>query len=136
MSIEGRIAVDVSFADSSDATGVQSLKKITLSGTTAYTTGQVAIITGTAGTAGVSISIPPTYRNADGSLSTLAAPSRVAFSATGGALVRVSDVNNLSLFSKGGSVSVSDVVPADDGLAVSVEGTAGTASYTLVLYGT
>ena len=136
MSIEGRIAVDVSFADSATSAGVQSLKKITLTDTTPYTSGKVAIVTGTAGTAGASISIPPAYRNADGSLSTLVAPSRVAFSATGGNLVRLSDANLLSLQSKSGAVSVSDMEPADDSLSIQVIGTAGTASYTLVLYGT
>jgi hypothetical protein len=136
MSIEGRIAVDVSFADSATSGGVQSLKKITLTDTTPYTSGQVAIVTGTAGTGTVNISIPPTYRNADGSLSTLAAPSRVAFSATGGNLVRLTDANLLSLQSKSGAVSVSDMEPADDSLSIQVIGTAGTASYTLVLYGT
>jgi hypothetical protein len=33
-------------------------------------------------------------------------------------------------------VSVSDMEPADDSLSIQVIGTAGTASYTLVLYGT
>ena len=136
MSIEGRIAVDVSFADSATSDGVQSLKKISLTDTTPYTTGTVAVVTGTVGTSQVNISIPPTYRNADGSLSTLTLPSRVAFSATGSKLVRLVDANLLSLQSKGGSVSVSDMSPADDGLTVNVEDTAGTASYTLVLYGT
>ena len=136
MSIEGRIAVDVSFADSATSAGVQSLKKITLTDTTPYTSGKVAIVTGTAGTAGVSISIPHTYRNADGSLSTLAAPSRVAFSATGGNLVQLVDTNFLSLQSKSGAVSVSDMEPSDGSLSIQVIGTAGTASYTLVMYGT
>jgi hypothetical protein len=136
MSIEGRIAVDVSFADSATSGGVQSFKKIALAGTTPYTSGKVALVTGTVGTAQSSIGIPADYRDAAGNLSTLTLPSRVAFSATGSTLVRLVDTNGLGLFSKDGSVSVSDVFPADDGLSVNVEGTAGTASYTLVLYGT
>jgi hypothetical protein len=136
MSIEGRIAIDVSFADSATSSGVQSLKKISLTDTTSYTTGKVAVLTGTCGTAGVSISIPPLYRNADGSMSTLTLPTRVAFSATGTNLARLSDVNLLRLQSKSGAVSVSDMEPADDNLSIEVVGTAGTASYTLVLYGT
>jgi hypothetical protein len=135
-SVRGRISVDVAFTDSTTVSGAQSLKTIVLRDATEYTSGKVAIVTGTAGTAGASISIPPTYRNADGSLSTLAAPSRVAFSATGGNLVRLSDANLLSLQSKSGAVSVSDMEPADDNLSIQVIGTAGTASYTLVLYGT
>ena len=136
MSIEGRIAVDVSFADSATSDGVQSLKKITLTDTTPYTSGKVALVTGTVGTAQSSIGIPADYRDAAGNLSTLTLPSRVAFSATGGNLVQLSDANLLSLQSKGGAVSVSDMDPSDDGLSIQVIGTAGTASYTLVLYGT
>jgi hypothetical protein len=133
MAINGRINVDVLFHDTD---GTTSLKVVSLEGSTEYTTGKVAIVTGTVGTAQSSIGIPMGYRDAAGNLSTLDAPSRVAFSATGGTLVKLVDANELSLLSRGGSVSVSDMVPADDGLTVSVEGTAGTASYTLVLYGT
>jgi hypothetical protein len=136
MSIEGRVAVDVSFADSATSGGVQSLKKIALTGTTPYTSGKVALVTGTVGTAQSFIGIPADYRDAAGNLSTLMLPSRVAFSATGGTIVKLADASGLGLFSKDGSVSVSDVVPTDDGLTLNVEGTAGTASYTLVLYGT
>lgn len=137
MSIEGRIAVDVSFADSATSSNVQSLKKISLVDTTSYTTGKVAILTGTVGTAGVNIAIPfAAYKDAAGNASTLTLPSRVAFSATGSNLVELTDANALSLFSKGGSVSVSDMQPADDNLAVRVAGTSGTASFTLVLYET
>jgi hypothetical protein len=134
--VRGTISVDVAFTDSTTVSGAQSLKTITLRDATEYTSGKVAIVTGTVGTAQSFIVVPVDYRDAAGNLSTLGAPSRVAFSATGGGLVRLSDANSLGLFSKGGSVSVSDVVPADDGLTVNVEGTAGTASYTLVLYGT
>ena len=68
MSIEGRIAIDVNFADSSDATGVQSLKKISLVDTSSYSSGKVAIVTGTCGTAAVSIALAPTsYRDSSGS---------------------------------------------------------------------
>jgi hypothetical protein len=133
MAINGRINVDVLFHDTD---GTTSLKVVSLEGSTEYTTGKVAIVTGTVGTGTVGISIPPTYRNADGSLSTLAAPSRVAFSATGGNLVQLSDANLLSLQSKSGAVSVSDMEPIDDNLSIQVIGTAGTASYTLVIYGT
>jgi hypothetical protein len=133
MAINGRINVDVLFHDTD---GTTSLKVVSLEGATEYATGKVAIVTGTVGTTQSFIGIPVDYRDAAGNLSTITLPSRVAFSATGGTIVKLADANSLGLFSKGGSVSVSDVVPADDGLAVNVEGTAGTASYTLVLYGT
>lgn len=135
MSIEGRIAVDVSFADTATSSGVQSLKKITLVDTTAYATGKVAIVAGTCGTAAVTISTTPTvYRDSSGSLVSFAALERVAFSATPSATVDVQQRNNggdNSITSRNGQISVVDSP------AVSfVYTTAGTASYTLVLYGT
>ena len=135
MSIEGRIAVDVSFADTATSSGVQSLKKITLVDTTAYATGKVAIVTGTCGTAAVTVQLTPTsFRDASGSLVSFAALERVAFSATPSATVDVQQRNNggdNSITSRNGQISVVDSP------AVSfVYTTAGTASYTLVLYGT
>lgn len=135
MSIEGRIAVDVSFADTATSGGVQSLKKITLVDTTAYATGKVAIVTGTCGTAAVTISTAPTvYRDSSGALVSFAALERVAFSATPSATVDAQQRNNggdNSITSRNGQISVVDT-PA----VTFVYTTAGTASYTLVLYGT
>lgn len=135
MSIEGRIAVDVGFADSATSGGVQSLKKISLSDTQAYTSGKVAIITGTCSTAAVSISTAPTtYRDASGSLVSFTSLSRIAFSATPLAAVDVSQVTgggDNSIASRNGSISV-----VDTSAVTFVYTTAGTASYTLVLYGT
>jgi hypothetical protein len=134
MAIDGRINVDVLFHDTD---GTTSLKVVSLEDSAAYTTGKVAIVTGTVGTASISISIPLTgYKDAAGNASTLQLPSRVAFSATGSNPVRLQDVNTLSLQSSNGSVSVSEMEQADDSLTVSRTGTAGTASFTLVLYGT
>ena len=135
MSIEGRIAVDVSFADTATSSGVQSLKKITMVDTTSYATGKVAIVAGTCGTAAVTISTTPTvYRDSSGSLVSFAALERVAFSATPSATVDVQPRNSggdNSITSRNGQISVVDAP------AVSfVYTTAGTASYTLVLYGT
>jgi hypothetical protein len=134
MAINGRINVDVLFHDTD---GTTSLKVVSLEGATEYTSGKVAIVSGTCGTAALNISIPPTgYKDAAGNASTLSLPSRVAFSATGSNRVQLTDADALSLFSKGGSVSVSDKAASDDNLSVQVTGTAGTASFTLVLYGT
>ena len=135
MSIEGRIAVDVSFADTATSSGVQSLKKITLVDTTAYATGKVAIVTGTCGTATVTINVAPTtYRDASGALVSLASVERIAFAATPGANIdtgqRTSGGDNV-ITSRNGQVSIVDVPSVSW-----VYTTAGTASYTLVLYGT
>ena len=141
MSIQGRIAVDVSFADLDTSTGVQSLKKISLVDSTSYTTGKVAIVTGTCGTAAVTATsvTPSTYRDASGSIVSFTAVTRAAFSATPAAraLQEGSASDAPRLFSAGGSVAVSDMDPEEDNQADwFVQTTAGTASYTLVLYGT
>jgi hypothetical protein len=52
MAIDGRINVDVLFHDTD---GTASLKVVSLEDSTAYTTGQVAIVTGTCGTTAVTI---------------------------------------------------------------------------------
>jgi hypothetical protein len=135
MSIEGRIAIDVSFADTATSSGVQSLKKITLVDTTAYTTGKVAILTGTCGTATVSISVAPsTYRDASGSLVSFATVSRIAFAADNRCECQPTGEDEL-ISSSGNRVALTDVLDVVD-FQVSRTGTSGTASYTLVLYGT
>jgi hypothetical protein len=142
MSIEGRIAVDVSFADSSDATGVQSLKKITLTEGTPYTTGKAAIFVGTVGTGVVTVDTSPsTFRDASGAV--------VDFDTNGGLIRRIAfqavgtrcklDFQGGDLAYSSGAVSVIDtlgVVSGGDALTIARDTTAGTASYTLVLYGT
>lgn len=135
MSIEGRITVDCLFHDKD---GAASLKVVSLQGSTEYTTGKVAIVTGTCGTTHVQIDPnPSTYRNAAGSIVSIAQVRRVAFSATSpypGALLQ--DSSGTVLRSVGGSVAVSDSIDAGGGeFLVHVGGTAGTASYTLVIYG-
>jgi hypothetical protein len=135
MSIEGRIAIDVSFADSTNTTGVQSLKKISLVDTTSYSSGKVAIITGVAGTTTAAIATSPTvYKDASGSAVSFSTIERVAFSATPAASIdtgqRIYDGDN-TISSRNGQVTVVDVPSV-----TFVYTTAGTATYTLVLYGT
>ena len=135
MSIEGRIAVDVSFADTATGSGVQSLKKITLVDTTAYATGKVAIVTGTCGTAAVTVQLTPTsFRDASGSLVSFSSVSRFAFAADPRSQCRASGEDEL-IASSGNRVAVTEVLSAVD-LEVSRIGTSGTASYTVVVYGT
>ncbi len=142
MSIEGRIAVDVSFADSSDATGVQAIKKISLTEATPYTTGQAVIVTGTVGTGVVTVQTSPsTYRDASGAIVDLDENDgfirRIAFQAVGTRCKL--DFQGGGLAYSSGAVSVIDtlgVVSGGDALTIARDTTAGTASYTLVLYGT
>jgi hypothetical protein len=135
MSIEGRIAIDVNFADSSDATGVQSLKKISLVDTSSYSSGKVAIVTGTCGTAAVTIATAPTsFKDAAGNAVSFSAVQRIAFAATPHAVLDVGQSHSggdNSIRSKNGQVAVVDA----SGITFAYT-TAGTASYTVVIYGT
>jgi hypothetical protein len=50
MAVSGTINVSMSFVDSTTSSGVVSEKKATLSSSDAYTTGKVAVVSGTVGT--------------------------------------------------------------------------------------
>lgn len=132
MALNGRVSVDVVFQDT---VGTASLKVVSLQESDEYKTGKVAIVTGTCGTAAVTISTAPTvYRDSSGALVSFAALERVAFSATPSAYMdaqqRGLGGDNV-ITSRGGQVAIVDT-PA----VTYVYTTAGTASYTLVLYGT
>jgi hypothetical protein len=135
MSIEGRIAIDVSFSDSTTSSGVQSLKKISLVDTTAYTTGKVAIVTGTCNTSSdnvVSLSSPG-YRDSSGQVVSFSNITRVAFHATRSTGLFAGIVN---YGRSDGNVSVTNFEVPLGVTGFILRTTAGTASYTLVLYGT
>ena len=135
MSIEGRIAVDVSFADSATSSGVQSLKRITLTSTDSYTTGKVALVAGTCGTAAVAIAVAPsTYSDSSGSAVSFSAVTRFAFAASSAAVCSESAGAGVAI-SSGSRVSVSD--SRSGGTAgFNVSAYSGTASYSLVIVGT
>jgi len=139
MSIEGRIAVDVSFADTATSSGVQSLKKISLMDTDTYTTGKVAVVTGTlTAPAGVTISwqpMSPEYKDASGSNVSFTTVSRVMFQCTRDCTATDAD-SSASRVRSAGNVSVSDWNPVGSSIELEPQFTSGTASYTLVLYGT
>lgn len=141
-SVRGTISVDVAFTDSTTVSGAQSLKTITLRDATEYTTGRVAVVTGTVGSAVVTIQTSPSiYRDSSGEIVDFDQDDgfvrRIAFQATG---VRCKlDFQGGDLAYSSGAVSVIDtlgVVAAGDPLSIARDVTAGTASYTLVLYGT
>lgn len=135
MSLEGRIAIDVNFGDSSTATGVQSLKKVSLTSTDSYSSGKVAIVAGTCGTAAVAVAVAPsTYRDSSGSAVTFSTVTRFAFAASAAAVC--SEASGAGLAISGGSrVSVCDSRSAGTA-GFNVSAYSGTASYTLVIYGT
>ena len=134
MAINGRINVDVLFHDTD---GTTSLKVVSLEGSTELTTGQVAIVTGTCGTAAVAISIQPSaYKDASGNLVSFSSVERVVFLSSQNCLVEEADTQSQVARSLG-RVSVGDCSPsAQQIFNISPQYSAGTASYTLVLYGT
>jgi hypothetical protein len=133
MSVRGTIAVDVAFTDSTTSAGGSSLNTITLRDATEYTTGKVAIVTGTAGTVTSDVIITPTaYKDSAGNAVNFASAKRFAFSATGSPCRCQQD--HVTVESSDGLVCVSLANGFDDGFVVFT--TAGTASYTLVIHGT
>lgn len=135
MSIEGRIAVDASFSDLTTATSVQSLKRLVAISTDAYSTGKVAIVTGTCGTAAVAVAVAPsTYRDSSGAVVSFATVSRFAFSASAPAVC--SEAAGVAVaVSDGSRVAVSD--SRNGGTSgFNVSAYSGTASYSVLILGT
>lgn len=136
MAINGRINVDVLFHDTD---GTTSLKVVSLEDSTEYTSGKVAVVTGTASNTpqflwSTNPAVAPIqYRNSAGNLvafTSAASITRLAFSASSGGLLVFGSVavrvraNEVTLLSP--EAGASDIVFTASGL---------TASYTLVLYG-
>jgi hypothetical protein len=131
MAINGRINVDVLFHDTD---GTTSLKVVSLDDSTEYTTGKVAIVTGTLGTAAATVSISPTtYRNAAGELVSFDAVSRLVTAVTVDKVRLESTSINLTCIPgqpnivTGSLFSDIELIP---------DGTVTGSSYTLVMYGT
>ena len=134
MSLEGRIAVDVAFSDSATSTGTQSLKRLVATSTDAYSSGKVALVSGTCGTAAVAIAVAPsTYKDSSGEAVSFASVSRFAFAASAAAVC--SEATGVGLAISGGNrLSVCDS-RAGGTAGFNVSAYSGTASYTLVIYG-
>ena len=140
--VRGRIAVDVLFTDSTTSSEEQSLKTITLQDATEYTSGKVAIVAGTAGTANVIIArtaVP--YLNSLGSVVSMSQWNRFAFSSTQPARVffSISFPAISGPQSRDGQVALSTIpaaFTASSFISILPDYTAGTSSYTLVIYGT
>lgn len=133
MAINGRIFVDIALQNTD---GTASLKVVSLRSSDEYTTGKVAIVTGTCGTAEISVAIAPsTYKDASGNPVSFAQVSRIAFAANPQA--RMSEPGQGLLVSSDNRVCITDAEV--DGVGqetISISTFSGTASYTLVLYGT
>ena len=139
--VKGRIAVDVQFTDSTTTEGVQSLKTLTLQDATEYTSGKVAIVSGTFGAA--TVSIPRTavpYLNSLGNQVSMSEWTRVAFSSTepAGVFFSTSFPAVAGPRSSGSQVALSTIpvaYTASSVISIVADFTAGTGSYTLVIYG-
>lgn len=135
MSVSGRIAIDVEFIDRTSTAAGSSLNTIALRNASEYATGKVAVIAGTCSTSAVTVATAlAAYRDAAGSAVTFTSLSRVAFSSPTLAYLdceqRGLGSDNI-IASRNGEVTVVDTPSV-----TFVYTTAGTASFTLVLYGT
>jgi hypothetical protein len=139
MSVRGTISVDVAFTDSTTVGGAQSLKTITLRDATEYTTGKVAIVTGTVGTAAVTLydaggsGLANLYKNASGDAVGAINVQRIALQAS--SLVTVND-SDLSLFKLVSNNNLISACSASGSSVGEIFANSGTASYTVVIYGT
>ena len=138
MALDGRINVDVLFHDTD---GTASLKVVSLEDSTAYTTGKVAVVTDTTGTAVTTIQIAPSqYLDASGTAVSIATVGRFVFACSRAATVRFQNGPIIAAIagSDGNRATVGELVLGAESPTVTVVPyfTAGTASYTLVLYGT
>lgn len=149
MAINGTISVSALFHDTD---GTTAINVVSLRSANEYTTGKVAIITGTAGTAAVSLGNikSTTYRSASGELISFSEIDRVAFRFVGterrtctvtsqfdgddyGSLYLVSN-NNISI----SDINKAGLAPeAEAGYATSIDSAAlgSTGTYTIVIYG-
>jgi hypothetical protein len=133
--VSGRIAIDVEFLDRTATAAGSSLNTLTLRDATEYASGKVAVIAGTCGTAAVTITLAPTsYRDASGGFVSVSAVSRIAFAADSSSSCNA-DGEDQQLLSSGNRACVTDVLTPTS-FSVRRIGTSGTASFTLVLYGT
>jgi hypothetical protein len=133
VSIDGRFNVDVLFHDSD---GTASLKVLSLDSSSAATAGKVAFVTGTVGTAARTIArTAPGYTAADGTVVSLATVERVALKAT--PHVELTTAGGRTYFASGGRVGVYELAGGERTTAAfSIATTSGTATYSLLLYGT
>ena len=133
MAVSGTINVSMSFVDSTTSSGVVSEKKAALSSADVYTSGKVAVVSGTVGTAVQNIDLTSlNYRNAAGELVTISTVDRCGFVSGNEAFVQFVDID-IKLHSTNNHMAVTSVHNTDD--TVHVYTTNGTSSYTLLFYG-
>jgi len=133
MALNGTINVSMSFVDTASSTGVESEKKASLASADVYTSGKVAVVTGTVGTAAQNIDLSSLdYRDAAGNLVTMSYVDRAGFISENEAFVNFVDID-IKLHATDNHMAISCVHNTDD--TVNVYTTNGTSSYTLLLFG-
>ena len=133
MAVSGTVNVSASFVDTDESTGVVSEKKVSLASADVHTGGKVALVTGTCGTAVVNVDLTSLgYRDAAGDIVSLDIVQRMALKANPGAFAEFIDSGE-KLKSLCDRVSIECVQNTDD--TIHVYTTAGTSTYTLLLYG-
>ena len=134
MSIEGRISIDALFHDKD---GTASLKVVSLQDSRAYTSGKVAVVTGTLSTASSTISHASAFRGADGEYVNLTLVNYAVFRFDGASqsFKRLA-IGNATIRSNDG-IAAASCVGGDDTGQFTISGNSGsTGTYTVVLYGT
>jgi len=133
MALNGTINVSMSFVDTASSTGVESEKKASLASADVYTSGKVAVVTGTVGTAVQNIDLTSLdYRDAAGNLVTMSYVDRAGFISENEAFVNFVDID-IKLHATDNHMAISCIHNTDD--TVNVYTTNGTSSYTLLLFG-
>ncbi len=133
MSIDGRFNVSALFHDLDGSIGV---KVLSLESSDAATAGKIALVTGTVGTATVTISRQPApYTAADGSAVSFSLVERVALRAS--PHVELTTSTAKTYFASGNRVGVYEMTGTERmHTTFSLRTTTGTASYSLMIYGT
>jgi hypothetical protein len=133
MALSGYIGVTFDFNDTASSPGLETIKKVRLSKDSAFTAGQVAVLSGTADNSQLNIDLQDlTYRNAAGDLVSFSTVYRIAFQCDPGATLRFTG-NSERLNSNNNNIALTCCIPGDDRLKIST--TAGTSSYILAIYG-
>lgn len=137
MTLTGRISTDLIFHDTA---GTASVNVVSLSDSTEYGSGAVAVITGTCGTAAVLIEVSGyEYRGANGQITMPSSvPMRVGFAASNWCRLTCPEDGGVSVLSSGNRVSTTEYFSFANELYVNVIDlgvTGATSSYTILLYG-
>ena len=135
MSIEGRIDINVAFQDKDG----QRLKVVSLNDSREYTTGKVAVITGTAGTASLGFNEYgiTDYRDASGSQVSFSEITRVGFRWSSGDARILKDTltepTQVQCSSLNGELSIASCEASS--VEPQINAGPSTGTYTIILYG-